>query len=183
MLRALAMSILTIISLIAVGYKRYIEPQRRKEQQASKAADIGQPTNLITDQINQYEATQDISSLVGLLAHQDYDVREQASLALGRLGEGAIGALGQVLSDGALDARQMATRALASIPHQDVLPHLLNALNDGSFWVRLPAMDGLASFLGDQEVIQHLKDLRNNDTHPDVRQKADELLNRVPANR
>jgi HEAT repeat protein len=86
-----------------------------------------------------------ITALVDLLkTAEDEDLAEMAATALSNLGNSAIDALSDLLSDP--ESRLLATRSLAQIRRPEIIAPLLSVIRDSEVVVRSTAIEALSSF-------------------------------------
>ena len=89
------------------------------------------------------QAREAIPSLARLLREEVNSVGQHAADALSKIGEPAVNALVEALSDHRTQARVRAARALVPIESQEAIPALFRALEDESYVVRYYAEEAL----------------------------------------
>src|SRR4028118_979837 len=95
--------------------------------------------------LGEFNAPTAITALVDLLkTAEDEDLAEMAATALSNLGNSAIDALSDLLSDP--ESRLLATRSLAQIRRPEIIAPLLSVLRDSEVVVRSTAIEALSSF-------------------------------------
>ena len=90
--------------------------------------------------------TPDHAALLEALASGDNDRAEAAALAWGRLGEAALPALRELLSQSNVDCRWWATRAIGAIDSAAAIPILIGLCSDPDPDVRACAVYSLGAF-------------------------------------
>ena len=95
--------------------------------------------------LGEFNAPTAITALVDLLkTAEDEDLAEMAATALSNLGNSAIDALSDLLSDP--ESRLLATRSLAQIRRPEIIAPLLSVIRDSEVVVRSTAIEALSSF-------------------------------------
>jgi HEAT repeat protein len=95
--------------------------------------------------LGEYNHPSVITTLVGLLrSAEDEDLAAMAATALSNLGEAAVDALSNLLSQP--ESRLLATRSLAQIRRVEIITPLLSVVRDPEVAVRSTAIEALSSF-------------------------------------
>jgi len=94
-----------------------------------------------------------IQPLVEALADFDKSVREQATLALSRIGKAAIEPLAEAMKEPKWETRYRAAEALGKIADEKVVKPLIQGLKDNRDHVRYMAAKGLKD-LGDSDAVE-----------------------------
>jgi HEAT repeat protein len=111
------------------------------------------------------------------LKDEDWQVRQAAAEALGKIGSPAVPALLEALKDGNWRARKAAAEALGKIGDRQALPALLEALKDDEWRVRRAAAYALEK-IGDSRAIPALTEALKDDSR-EVRQAAAYALKKI----
>jgi HEAT repeat protein len=96
-----------------------------------------------------------IQPLIEALADFDKSVREQATLALSRIGKAAIEPLAEAMKEPKWETRYRAVEALGKIADEKAVKPLIQGLKDNRDHVRYMAVKGLKE-LGDSDAIEPL---------------------------
>jgi HEAT repeat protein len=96
-----------------------------------------------------------IQPLIEALADFDKSVREQATLALSRIGKAAIEPLAEAMKEPKWETRYRAAEALGKIADEKAVKPLIQGLKDNRDHVRYMAVKGLKE-LGDSDAIEPL---------------------------
>jgi HEAT repeat protein len=116
--------------------------------------------------------------LIESLKDDDFDVRETAANALGRIGgERAIEHLIPLLNDDDSDVRETAANVLGGIGGERVIEYLIPLLNDDEYYVIWGAANALGR-IGGERVIEYLIPLLK-DNECEVRETAANALGRI----
>lgn len=118
-----------------------------------------------------------LDSLLAKLNDPDSDVRDAVIVALSKLGDVALHELTLHLKHQELHHREGAVRALGLLRDSRAVPALVEALQDASFWVRMPAALALGH-IGDPAAIPALE-AATKDPEAVVRKAATEALKRM----
>lgn len=112
--------------------------------------------------------------LVGILGHDDREVRTAITHVLEPFGAAAVPQLLQALKDERWQVREHAADILGLIADEAAIPFLIDVLQDEQWQVRFAAVTALNVFEG-EEVIIALRPL-SNDPHQPVRALVDRTL-------
>lgn len=118
-----------------------------------------------------------IQPLIEALADFDKAVREQATLALSRIGKAAIEPLAEVMHEPKWQTRYRAAEALGKIADEKAVKPLIQALKDNRDHVRYMAAKGL-KHLGDSDAIEPMIILLK-DENPYVKMMAVRALGTI----
>jgi HEAT repeat protein len=121
-----------------------------------------------------------IDVLIKSFKDKHYSVRMTASISLVKLGKPAVEPLLKVLNDPDDNTRYLAIESLGKIKDKRAVPYLLKKLKSEDWAERAFTIEALGT-IGDSKGIKAVKKLAKTETHPFVKRKITETIEKLEA--
>lgn len=119
-----------------------------------------------------------IDFLIKSFKDKHYSVRMTASISLIKLGEPAVDPLLKVLNDPDENTRYLAIESLGKLKNKQAVPYLLKKMESDDWAERAFTVEALGT-IGDNKGIKAIKKLAKTETHPFVKRKITETIEKL----